>query len=36
MNVIALATLIFQGFATVALVLGVAAGAILSLHRAHG
>jgi len=36
MNAIALSTIVFQGLATVALVLGVAVGAILSLHRTHG
>jgi hypothetical protein len=36
MNAIALSTLLFQGFATVALVLGVAVGAILSVNRTHG
>lgn len=36
MNAIALSSLVFQGIATVVLVLGVAASAVLSLHRAHG
>jgi hypothetical protein len=35
MNILALSTLLFQGIATVALVVGVAVNAVLPAHRAQ-